>query len=94
MFWLIERKSQLNVENKHLLYKSILKPVWTYMEYNYGAWQVIPTSKFSNVFCIVDAPWFVLNFVIQRDLHMSCVKEKIKKHSVKYGDRLSAHRNQ
>ena len=44
--------------------------------------------------CIVDAPWFVPNFVIHRDHHMSSVKEEIKKHNVKYRDRLSAEPNQ
>ena len=62
------------------------------MEYNYGAWQVIPTSKFSNVFSlkcfvvVVDAPWFVPNFLTQLNLLISSVKEEIKKHSVKYSN--------
>jgi hypothetical protein len=30
MQWLLERKSQLSTINKLLLYKTILKPIWTY----------------------------------------------------------------
>jgi hypothetical protein len=30
MNWLIGRKSQLSLENKLLIYKVILKPIWTY----------------------------------------------------------------
>ena len=30
MYWLIGRKSKLSIENKALLYKAILKPIWTY----------------------------------------------------------------
>ena len=30
MHWLLGGKSQLSLENKITIYKSILKPVWTY----------------------------------------------------------------
>jgi hypothetical protein len=29
-YWLLGRRSQLTTENKLLLYKAILKPIWTY----------------------------------------------------------------
>jgi len=30
IYWLLGSKSQLSIENKLLLYKTILKPIWTY----------------------------------------------------------------
>jgi hypothetical protein len=30
MNWLINRKSQLSLENKTTIYKAIIKPVWTF----------------------------------------------------------------
>jgi len=30
MYWILELKSQLSLENKLLVYKAILKPIWTY----------------------------------------------------------------
>jgi hypothetical protein len=30
MYWLLERKSKLSTSNKLLVYKTILKPIWTY----------------------------------------------------------------
>jgi len=30
LYWIIGRKSQLSLENKLLVYKAILKPIWTY----------------------------------------------------------------
>ena len=30
LYWIIGRQSKLSLENKLLLYKTILKPVWTY----------------------------------------------------------------
>jgi hypothetical protein len=30
MYWLLRRKSKLSRSNKRLIYKTILKPIWTY----------------------------------------------------------------
>jgi hypothetical protein len=30
MYWLIGRNCKLSLENKTLLYKTIIKPIWTY----------------------------------------------------------------
>ena len=30
LYWLIGRKSKLTTENKLLMYKAILKPIWSY----------------------------------------------------------------
>jgi len=30
MYWILERKSDLSIENKLLIYRTILKPIWTY----------------------------------------------------------------
>jgi hypothetical protein len=42
---------------------------------------------------IVDAPWYVLNTVILRDLQIPTVKEEIRRYSPQYSARLSAHPN-
>jgi hypothetical protein len=42
---------------------------------------------------IADAPWYVLNTVIRRDLQIPTVKEEIRRYSSQYSDRLSAHPN-
>jgi hypothetical protein len=44
MYWLLGRKSQLSLANKLLLYKCVLKPVWTY-GIQYGAVQSRPIPK-------------------------------------------------
>lgn len=99
MYWLLGRKSKLSLENKILLYKAILKTVWTY------GIQLLGTASISNIEIlqrfqskvlkiIVNAPWFVPNEVIQRDLKIASVKEEIKKHSVNYSMKLSTHPNE
>jgi hypothetical protein len=40
---------------------------------------------------IVDAPWFVLNTVIRRDLQTPIVKEEIHCYSSQYSAGLNAH---
>jgi hypothetical protein len=42
---------------------------------------------------IVDAPWYVPNTVIRRDLQIPTVKEEMRRYSSQYSARLSAHPN-
>jgi hypothetical protein len=42
---------------------------------------------------IVDAPWYVPNTVIRRDLQIPTVKEEIRRYSSQYSARLGAHSN-
>jgi hypothetical protein len=42
---------------------------------------------------IVDAPWYVPNKVIRRDLQIPTVKEEIRRYSSQYSARLSTHSN-
>jgi hypothetical protein len=42
---------------------------------------------------IVDAPWYVPNTVIRRDLLIPTVKEEIRRYSSQYSARFSAHPN-
>jgi hypothetical protein len=42
---------------------------------------------------IVDAPWYVPNTVIRRDLQTPIVKEVIRRYASQYSARLSAHPN-
>jgi hypothetical protein len=42
---------------------------------------------------IVDAPWYVPNSLIRRDLSCLTVEEEIRRYSSHYGDRLCTHPN-
>jgi hypothetical protein len=42
---------------------------------------------------IVDAPWYVPNSLIRRDLSCPTVEEEIRRYSSQYGDRLRTHLN-
>jgi hypothetical protein len=97
MYWLLGRKSKLSRSNKLLIYKTKLKPIWTY---GIQLWGTASTSNIEILECfqskalrmIVDAPWYVQNTVIRRDLQIPTVKEEIR-YSSQYSARLSAHPN-
>jgi hypothetical protein len=97
MYWLLGRKSQLSLSNKLLLYKTILKPIWTY---GIQLWSTASTSnieileRFQSkaLRMIVDAPWYVPN-TLRRDLQIPSVMEEISHYSSHYRARLTAHPN-
>lgn len=98
MYWLMGKKSKLSMENKILIYKTVLKPVWTY---GIELWGTASTSNVeilqrfqSKVLRIItEAPWYVRNSVIHRDLKIACVKEVIQINSLKYLKKLEKHPN-
>jgi hypothetical protein len=98
MYWLLGRKSKLSTSNKLLIYKTILKPIWTY---GIQLWCTAYTSnieileRFQSkaLRMIVDAPWYMPNTVIRRDLQIPTVNEEIRRYSSQYSARLSAHPN-
>jgi hypothetical protein len=98
MYWLRGRKSKLSTSNKLLIYKTILKPMWTY---GIQLWGTASTFNIDILECfqskalhmIMDAPWYVSNTVIRSDLQIPTVKEEICRYSTKYSVRLSAHPN-
>jgi len=78
MYWIIGRKSKLSLENKVLIYKSILKPIWTY---GIPLWGTASNSnieilqRFQNkvLGSIVNAPWYVPNTILYADLQIRTV---------------------
>jgi hypothetical protein len=98
MYWLLGRKSQLSLSNKLLLYKTILKPIWTY---GIQLWGTAPTSnneilelfQSKALHMIGDASWYVPITLIWRDLQIPSVKEEISRYSSHYSAHLTAHQN-
>jgi hypothetical protein len=88
--WLIGRKSELN---KLLVYKAILKPIWTY---GIPLWGSASTSnieilqRFQNhvLRAIVNAPWYVPNGLLHADLRIPTVREEVTKISWRYKEKI------
>ena len=98
MYWLLGKSSKLSVYNKLLLYNQVLKPVWTYGIQLWGC------TKKSTLKCLqtfqnkvlrsaVNAPWYVRNSDIHRDLKIATVSEEIAKCAKKHEQRLHSHPN-
>jgi hypothetical protein len=88
MYWLIGRNSKLSLENKILLYKTIIKPIWTCGAEIWGCASksnnfIIKKSS-SKILCtIANTPSYVLNTTLHDDLNVPLVKEVIKQRSNK-----------
>jgi hypothetical protein len=98
MHWLLGRKPSLFTINKFLIFKAIFKPIWTYGIQLWGTAsttniQILERLQSKGLHMIVDAPWYVPNTVIRRDLQTPTVKGEIRRYSSQYSARLSVHRN-
>lgn len=98
MYWLIGRNSTLSIHNKLMLYKQILKPAWTYGIQLWGctkASNLAIIQRFQNKVLrnIVEAPWYIRNSDLHRDLEMDTVDQTIKKLAKNHEERLHHHVN-
>lgn len=98
LYWLLGTKSKLSTKNKLLIYQTILKPIWSYGVQLWGTaknsnLQIIQRYQNKTLRTIVNAPWYVPNSVIHRDLQTPSINEEITRLSKKYKDRLETHPN-
>lgn len=98
LYWLLGHKSALNLRNKLLIYKAILKPVWSYGIQLWGTTsnsnlEILQRYQSKTLRLIVNAPWFVSNKRIHKDLDIPLVIDEIKKFSTRYLKRLNNHSN-
>jgi uncharacterized protein YeeX (DUF496 family) len=97
MHWLLGRNSELSIHNKIILYKQVIRPVWSYGIQLWG-WvsdsniQVIQRYQNKVLKCIVNAPWYVRNSD-HRDLGIEMVTDIIAKFVRSYENRLEDHIN-
>ena len=98
MYWLLGRRSELSVHNKLLLYKQVLKPVWTYGVQLWGCTKksnrrIIQMFQNKVLRCIVNAPWFIRNDDIHKDLNIATIEEEVQRFARKHELRLHNHQN-
>ena len=98
MHWLTSRKTKLSIESKLKIYKTIIKPIWTYGIPLCGTEAMSHINKIETLQAkilrtIVNAPWYVRNDDIQRDLGIATVKEEINRCAEKYKSRIATHPN-
>jgi hypothetical protein len=64
------------------MYKTILEPIWTYGIQLWGTAstsniEILERFQSKALHMIVDAPWYMPNMVILRDLQIPTVKEEV-----------------
>jgi hypothetical protein len=98
MYWLMGRRSALTTRKKLVLCKQILKPVWTYGIQLWGCTKPSNTAvilKFQNevIRNIVNAPLYVRNADLHRNLKMEMVTAEIRRFDRKHEERPLHHDN-
>jgi hypothetical protein len=89
MYLLMGRSSALSIHNKLMLYKQILKPVWTYGIQLWGCTKHSNTDiiqRFQNkvLMNIIDAIWYMKNGDLHKELQMEMVTNEIGKFAKKH----------
>jgi hypothetical protein len=98
MSWLSGRKSKLSLENKTLIYKCILKPIWKYGIQLWGCSKPLNTKIIQRLQSkvlrtISNVPWYISNFTLHNDLKIPFIADEIKRYSTIYYNRLIGHEN-
>jgi hypothetical protein len=84
MYWLIGRNPSLSLHNKLLIYKQILKPVWTYGIQIWGCTKpsnIDIIQRFQNKVLrnMVNVPWYIRKNDLHRDLPVVFVTSEIQR---------------
>jgi hypothetical protein len=94
--WLLNKNSKLSTQNKILLYKIILKPIWTYGIQLWGTSansniQIIQRFQSKVIRSILQAPWYVSNATLHADTSIPFVLNEIERFSQNYQSKLDQH---
>lgn len=98
MHWLIGRQSALSLENKILIYKAIIRPIWTYGIELWGSAShsnVEILQRFQNTALkhLCNAPWYTKNVEVHEHLQIQHIRDDIEKSCETYLQRLECHKN-
>lgn len=96
--WLIGRNSKLSIDNKLLIYKAVIRPIWTYGAEIWGSAaksnvNIIQRFQSKVLRTICGSPYYITNNTIHADLRMPTVDEQISAINRSYTNRLSNHSN-
>lgn len=88
----------MTLENKIMIYKTIIVPIWVY---GIELWEcasksninIIQRAQSKILRAITDAPWYVTNHMLHLDLQIPTVQEIIKQRSINHYQRLEVHEN-
>ena len=96
--FLLNRYSPLSLSNKILIFKVVIKPIWTY---GLEIWGTTATSNIKPITTlqnkilrtITNANWYISNDNIYKDLQIEQVEEEMKKRSLSHISKIICHQN-
>jgi hypothetical protein len=82
LYWLLSRKLPLSLENKVLVYKVVIKPIWTCGIELWGCTSnssiaILQRCQSKILGSMTDAPWYVSNSMLHNDLGIPYIKDVI-----------------
>jgi hypothetical protein len=84
-------------ESKLLLYKTIIKPIWTYGIELWGCASKSHIAKMlqsqSKMLMITNVPWYMTNQTLHDTLKVPFIKDVIQEKSINHHDKLGNHSN-
>lgn len=98
MYWLFGKKSKLSLNNKILLYKSMIRPIWAYASQMWACAansniQKMETVQNKILRQIANAPWYMRNEDIRSELGLESMDVFISRMYGRYEERLESHPN-
>jgi hypothetical protein len=98
MNWLLGCNCELSVHNKPIVYKQVIRLVWSYGIQLWGCAsdsniEVIRRYQNKALECIVNAPWYVRNSDLHRDFGIETVTDIIPTFAKSHEKRLQDHIN-
>jgi hypothetical protein len=92
-------RSKINIDTKLLIYKSLLRPLWTYGIQLWGAAKLSNTRSiqvFQSIYLrlVSSAPWYVTNSNLHKDLKIQTLNKISKTYYVRFHNKIQSHTNQ
>ncbi|VVC46183.1 Hypothetical protein CINCED_3A025239, partial [Cinara cedri] len=91
-------KSKLPLHNKILLFKTMLRLIWSYEAQIWGCakpsqLKTIEAFQSISLRIITSAPWYVSNLTLHKDLNIESVVNLVKTYYKKFNSKLLLHSN-
>ena len=98
LYWLIGRRSKLSMECKLMIYRQVLKPIWTYGCQLWGCAakcyrDMIQRRQNKILRTILSVPRAYKLEFLHNELYVPLVDDEIRKFAIRHTQRLSDHVN-
>jgi len=98
LYSLFGRNSKLSLDNKLLLYKTVLRPMWTYGMEIWGSTKPSNSQRIQSMQSIIlrsitNSPFYVSNLTLHNDLQIPVVKDLAHTRYTSFHKKLPSHPN-